>query len=410
VSHHRRDSCRGCGHSRLDRFLSLGPTPLANAFLKSPAEFDAEPVYPLDVYFCPSCSLVQLMDVIDPVTLFSRYIYVTGTSTTMAVHNAEYAATLVDLVASDPDALVVDIASNDGSLLKCFKAHGVRVLGVEPATNIAQLAEADGIPTLNAFFDQAIAKRVRASHGRATVVTANNVLAHTDDPRGFLRGCAELAAPNGLVVVEVPYVGDLLRRVEYDTIYHEHLCYFSVTALMRLFGEAGLPLVRVDRVPVHGGSLRIFASPAAEDHAKDVVRLAESESLAGLTQLSRYRAFAAKVVETRGELTRLLEELHEDGKNLAGYGAPAKGNTFLNFCGIDTRLLPYIVDKSPLKVGLWTPGMHIPVLPVSTLLERQPDYVLILAWNFAEEVMTQQREYHERGGRFIIPLPVPRVI
>jgi SAM-dependent methyltransferase len=410
--HHRRVICRACGGTALRRFLSLGPTPLANAFLRSPNQFAAEARYPLDVYYCEVCSLVQLLDVIDPEVLFRDYIYVTGTSDTMAAHNTVYAATLVELLRLAASELVVEAGSNDGSLLACFAVHGVRTLGVEPAGNIAALARKRGIDTLNLFFDAHTARQIRGAHGPAKAVLANNVLAHVDDPADFLRGCRSLLAADGLIVIEVPYLRELLARLEYDTIYHEHLSYFSITALLRLFEAAHLAVVRIDHVPVHGGSLRVYAAAWEERgrHADDVRAAAAAEQAAGLITFSRYQGFAQEVASHRQRLCALLEEVRAQGRTVAGYGAPAKGNTLLNYCGIGTDLLPYTVDKNPLKVGLFTPGMHIPVLPSETLLERQPDYVLILAWNFADEIMRQQQIYRGRGGRFIIPLPVPEVL
>jgi cyclopropane fatty-acyl-phospholipid synthase-like methyltransferase len=410
--HHKRTTCRACSGERLRAFLSLGPTPLANAFLRSPEEFAEEPSFPLDVYFCESCALVQLLDVIDPEVLFRDYIYVTGTSQTIAAHNAEYARAIVELLDLGAGDLVVEVASNDGSLLKCFQRHGVSTLGIEPAANIAALASAAGVETINRFFDSASAREVREARGPARAVIGNNVLAHVDETRDFLGGCRAILDGDGLVVIEVPYLRDLVEGLEYDTVYHEHLCYFSVSALLRLFEAVGLSLARVDHVPVHGGSLRVYAASRERhgDHAREARELAEAEREAGLTGFARFERFAADVDRSRRALVDLLESLHREGRTVAGYGAPAKGNTLLNFCGIDAGLLPYTVDKSPLKVGLYTPGAHIPVLPTPALLERQPDYALILAWNFAEEIVRQEQEYRDRGGRFIVPLPQPRIL
>lgn len=406
----RRDTCRACGGSRLHLFLSLGPQPLANAFLASEEDFASEAFYPLDVYFCETCGLAQLLDVVDPEVLFGRYLYTTGTSETIARHNREYAATLSALLGLDPRDLVVEIASNDGSLLKCFQRLPTRTLGIEPASNIAAMARAGGVETINRFFDSALAAEIRDRYGPARVVIANNVLAHVDDPRDFLAGMAALLGPDGLAVLEFPYGGELLDRLEYDTIYHEHLSYFCVTALTRLFRRASLAIVRIDRIPVHGGSLRIWASAARSQHAPLVEELARAEAQQGMTQFARYAEFARRVEANRRALRALLESLADAGKTLAGYGAPAKGNTLLNYCGIDASLLPYTVDKNPLKVGLFTPGMHIPVLPVEALLERLPDYVLILAWNFTAEILEQQRDYQRLGGRFLVPIPQPKVL
>ncbi len=411
MSHHLRTTCRGCGGTRLTRFLELGPQPLANAFLRSPEEFVSEAKYTLDVYLCEQCSLVQLLDVIDPEVLFRDYIYMTGTSSTIAAHNVEYAGRVIEMLGLGPKDLVVEAASNDGSLLKCFKNGGVRTLGVEPARNIAAMARAAGIETVEEFFGEATARLLRAERGPARAVIGNNVLAHVDDTQDFLRGGAALLADDGLLITEVPGLPEFMDRLEYDTVYHEHLCYFSVTALMRLCEEVGLRIVRIDHMPVHGGSLRMYAGLVSRhsDHAPAVRAEAEQERAHGLTSLPRFLQFARDVQENRRQVVTLLEELKQEGKTVAGYGAPAKGNTLLNYCGIDTRLLPYTVDKSPLKVGKYTPGMHLPVLPVETLLERQPDFVLILAWNFAGEIMSQQQEYQRRGGRFIVPIPTPTV-
>lgn len=406
----KRTTCRICGSTRLRLMLSLGEMPLANSFLESPEEFAAEPRFPLDVYFCEDCSLVQLVDVVDPEVLFSHYVYLTGASETMRAHFRSYARRVNDLLGLTAQDLVVEVASNDGSLLKEFQGLGVRTLGVEPARNIAEQARRDGVPTVSEFFNAELARQLRNAYGAARAVVANNVLAHVDDPVDFLRGCAALLSDDGLVVWEVPHLQELVARLEYDTIYHEHLSYYSVSPLLRLAESAGLRIVRAEQVPVHGGSLRMYAARRANGHGAEALALAEEERRLGLHEFARYERFAEDVRRNRAELRRFLDSLRATGATLAGYGAPAKGNTLLNYCGIDTSLLPFTVDRNPWKVGRYTPGMHIPVLPVSALLERRPDYVLILAWNLANEIMTQQAEYARSGGKFIIPIPEPRVI
>ena len=412
TGHTKRQTCRVCGGTQLTKFLSLGPTPLANAFLRSTDEFPAEQSYPLDVYRCEGCSLVQLLDLIDPGTLFSHYIYVTGTSETVAEHNRIYSKTIVELLKLQPGNLVVEVASNDGSLLKCFEPYGMRTLGIEPAENISELARSQGVETLTRFFNEATGREVQETYGAAHVVIANNVLAHVDDTPDFLEGCKHVLKPDGLIVIEVPYLRDLLDRLEYDTIYHEHLCYFSVTTLMRLCDRVGLSIRRVEHVPLHGGSLRVYLGrqEVQGNHADAVLDYAAAETEAGFENMDRYERFAADVALNRQAIRRLLEKLKSDGKVVAGYGAPAKGNTLLNYCGIDTQLVSFTVDQNPLKIGHYTPGTHLPVLPVEALREREADFAFVLAWNFEEEIRRQQRDYAEAGGRFIIPIPEPRIV
>lgn len=392
--------------------LSLGKTALANSFLRDPSEFAEEPTYPLAIYFCHDCSLVQLRDIIDPEVLFRHYLYVTGTSETMAQHFQSYAEEVVEFAQLPAGSLVAEAASNDGSLLRHFQNHKMQVLGIEPAENIATMAEQAGIRTVKDFFNKDTGIALRKKYGQAACVCGNNVLAHVDHTVQFLSGFYEFCKPDGLAVVEVPYLANLLAGLEYDTIYHEHLCYFSVTSLARLFALCGLSIVRAQLTPVHGGSVRIYARPreVTPDHSEKVRQMIEREKEEGLSSIDSFHEFAKRVEENRSKAQSLLRQLHREGKQLAAYGAPAKGNTFLNYCGIGPELIEFTVDKNPLKTGKYLPGTHIPVLHPDELQARAPDYTLILAWNFAEEIMRQQADYVANGGKFIIPLPEPRII
>jgi len=408
---HKRSTCRACGSTRVPMFLDLGEVPLANAYLTREQLREPELRFPLEVCFCEECSLVQLLHVVDPKILFSNYLYRTGTNKTIAAHNAELAGTVVQQLGLKAESLVVEVASNDGSLLSCFRDQGTRTLGIEPAQNIAIIAREAGIETVNEFFTPALADGLVKSHGPARAVLANNVLAHVDATVEFLSACKRLLAPEGRVIIEAPYLVEMLDRLEYDTVYHEHLCYFSVTALMRMFAEAGLALERVDRVEIHGGSLRLWGRPMdARGHAEPVQKMAAEEKARGLAALATYQAFAARVKENGEQLRVLLRKLQAAGKKVAGYGAPAKGNTLLCSCGIDSTWLPWTADRSPLKIGLHTPGSHIPIVAPEKILQEPPDYLLILAWNFAPEIMRDFQAWHEKGGRFILPIPEPKIV
>jgi SAM-dependent methyltransferase len=391
----------------LVRFLDLGATPLANGFLKSNSSAP-EPRFPLDLWLCTDCTLVTLGHVVPSETLFNDYVYVTGTSDTMPKHFAELARTVADrFLEGRSSPLVVEAGSNDGTLLKAFSSH-VRTIGVEPATNIAHIARARGVETENAFFSLTTAERVRAQKGEAALILGNNVFAHVPDVHDFLSGVDALLAADGVFVFEVPYLFDMLEHDEFDTIYHEHLSYFSVTALTRLFEMHDMQIFDVLPQTVHGGSIRTFVqrrngglNPISESFPHYLA----AEARRGVRALQTYEKFSGRVNQLRQTLVTLLKELRREGKRVVGYGAPAKGNTMLNFMGIGKELLDYVVDKSPMKQGLFTPGMHLPVLPVDRLTSDRPDYVLILAWNFADEIMKQQEAYLRTGGRFIVPLP-----
>ncbi len=387
--------------------LDLGRQPLANSFIAPEALQRPEARYPLELCRCATCGHVQLSLTVPPETMFREYLYVSGTSDTIPVHFAAYAKEIAERYVP-PKGLVVEIGSNDGTLLRAFDRGTVRVLGVEPARNIATIANAAGIPTLAEFFSEPIAERIAAEHGQASAVIGNNVVAHIDDLHGLLRGIRVLLAPAGVLVVEFPYIVDLLERRAYDTIYHEHLSYFSVAAIVRIVSEYALEVVDVRRSSIHGGSIRVFVAAKGERRPEvdqlmaleRSMRLAEGDPLVGL---------ADAVCRQRDELRALLSAVRST-RRLAGYGAPAKGNTLLNYCGIDASMLEFIVDRSPLKQGLLTPGSHIPVEPPARLLESGIRDTLLLAWNFADEILRQQRAYRARGGHFIVPIPTPLVV
>jgi SAM-dependent methyltransferase len=411
MSWRRRATCRVCDGGGLETFLSLGPQPLANAFLRTPADLAAERKFPLDVAFCLRCALVQTPDVIDPELLFRDYVYRSGFSSLMAGHFRGYARGLAEELRLGRDDLVVEVASNDGTLLKQFQACGVRTLGVEPARNLAAEARAAGVETVEEFFGRETGAKLRRERGPARAVVANNVLAHVDDTVDFLRGARELLADGGRLVVESPYLGELLDGLEYDTIYHEHLCYLSVAPLLHACKAAGLDVVRVDFTPVHGGSLRLHATPATgRGHSEAALALVEQERARGLLDPARYRRFAQDVAAHREALVGLLRQLRSEGKRIAAYGAPAKGNTLLNWCAIGPELVEFTVDRNPGKVGTMTPGMHLPVRPVAELAKAKPDVVLVLPWNLVDEIVAQQAELARGGTRFLVPIPAPRLV
>jgi len=402
--------CRSCGGTGLTTILSLGQTPLANALLTADQLQQPETTYPLELALCPHCSLVQITETVSPEKLFGEYLYFSSFSDTLLRHVQALVQRLILSRRLDSNSLVVEVASNDGYLLQYYKQAGISVLGIEPAANVAKVAqEQRGIPTLCEFFGEKLARRLRKQGKRADVIHAHNVLAHVPDLNGFVRGIKLLLKDDGVAVIEVPYVKDMIDRCEFDTIYHEHLCYFSLTALDKLFRRHELVVQDVERLPIHGGSLRLFITPHGEQRSM-VRSLLDEEILWGVNRLDFYRDFADRVKNLKNSLRSLLHDLKQNGNRLAAYGAAAKGSTLLNYFGIGRETFNFVVDRSTYKQGLYMPGVHLPIYHPDKLLEDKPDYVLLLTWNFAEEIMEQQAEYLRRGGHFIIPIPQVKVV
>jgi SAM-dependent methyltransferase len=398
--------------------LSLGETPLANALLTAEQLEQPEETYPLDLVFCERCALVQITETVPPEKLFREYFYLSSFSDALLRHSEENVARLIRSRSLDGQSLVVEVASNDGYLLQYYKRAGIPVLGIEPATNIARIAQEErGIPTVCDFFGEALARRLKDEGRLADVIHANNVLAHVADLNGVVGGFAELLKPTGVAVIEVPYVRDMIDHCEFDTIYHEHLCYFSLTALDRLFRRHRLVIRDVEKLSIHGGTLRIYAGrmsqngdDAGEEVSTEVRRMLEEEKAWGVDEAQFYLGFGEKVSRLREELLRVLGDLKAQGKRIAVYGASAKGSTLLNYFGLGRETLDFVVDRSTVKQGYYTPGTHLAIHAPERLLEEMPDCVLLLTWNFAEEILEQQGEYRRRGGRFIIPIPSVRIV
>lgn len=405
--------CRLCGSPLLTALWSFGETPLANAYLTREELGQPELFVPLNVFRCETCALVQLRETVSPDVLFQNYLYVSSTSPAFVKHFDAYAAHLVERFRLSPPALVIEIGSNDGILLKPLLKRGVRVLGIEPARAIAERATASGVPTVPDFFSAELAARLLAEHGPAEIVTANNVFAHLKNLEDIVAGVRRLLTPDGVFAFEVQYLGDLLAKNLFDIVYHEHLCYYHVSPLVSFFSNLDMEVFDVQRFPVHGGSIRVFVQRARGPHPRDhrLEAILAEERARGLETPLPYARFSEQMEQNKRALQVLLGNLRNEGKRIVGYGAPAKATTFLYTFGIPRSTLDYIVDDDEtFKQGRYTPGLHIPIVPPSRLHLDRPEYCLILAWNFAEQIMRNHVDFTNRGGRFIVPVPEPRVV
>ncbi len=402
--------CRSCNEKNLEIFLDLGEKPPSDRILTKEMLKQKEAFYPLEVAFCPHCSLIQILETLPPEDLFSDgYEYYSSFIPALLKHSRENVLEIINSRQLGKKNLIVELASNDGYLLKNYVEAGIPVLGIDPAPGQVRAAAEKGVPTLNAFFTKELAAQLREEGKRADVVHANNVLAHVADTNGFVEGIRILLKDSGVAVIEVPYIGELIDHCEFDTIYHEHLCYFSVTALDHLFRRHSLFLNDVKRIPIHGGSLRLYVE-TEESVSKEVDKFLAEEAEREMNKINYYRDFTQRVEKLKADLLRLLRSIKKQGKRIAAYGAAAKGTMMINYVDIGTDLIEFVVDRNTHKHGKYMPGKHIPIFDTDKLIREMPDYVLILAWNFAEEIMQQQEAYRRQGGRFIVPVPEPRIV
>jgi len=408
----KHGSCRFCGTSLRVVFVDLGVSPLANSYLTQAQLYKNESFYPLHAFVCEKCFLVQLEEFESPQHIFSDYAYFSSYSDSWLDHAKRYVEMAIARFDLSAQSQVVELASNDGYLLQYFQQQGIPVLGIEPAANVARAAEQKGIPTLVEFFGESLARRLITQRAKADLILGNNVLAHVPDLNDFVRGMKVLLQPQGVITMEFPHLLRLIQENQFDTIYHEHFSYFSFTTVREVFASHGLCLFDVEELSTHGGSLRIYACHK-EDESKAisnrVAALLTAEDAAGLTRLETYQAFDERVKQTKRNILKFFIAAKDEGKTVVGYGAPAKGNTLLNYCGVRSDFIDYTVDRSPQKQQLFLPGTHIPIRHPDLIKETKPDYLFILPWNLKEEIITQMAHIREWGGRFVTPIPEVRV-
>jgi SAM-dependent methyltransferase len=404
--------CRMCKSSNLTRFLDLGFTPPADQFLRPEQLREPEVYYPLEVMICEKCGLAQLSHIVSPEILYRHdYPYEASMTSTGQRHWAEFARTVTERLGLGSEDLVIDIGSNVGVLLEAFRNNGTRILGVDPASNIVRIAEKRGIETLNEFFSMSVAQQILGTKGQASVITGTNVFAHISDLDDLMLAVELLLDKRGVFIIEAPYLVNLIKNLEYDTIYHEHLSYLSVKPLVLFFARFGMEVFEIDQRDIHGGSFRVYVARTGMRPVSPVVAsLIKQEEEMGVHTLGVLNDFALAVQQNRRELIWLLQELKHKGERIAGVSAPAKGMTLLNYCKIGTETLDFVTEKSTLKIGRFTPGTHIPVAPDSRLIDEMPGYALLLAWNFSVEIMNNLLAYSQKGGKFIIPIPKPHIV
>jgi len=412
MDYYSRDNCRLCKSKNITKLFSLEPTPPANAFVKKDNFGVEQPCYPLDLFLCDDCFHVQLNTVVNPEILFKDYVYVSGTSPSFILHFENYALNVINRLNLGKNSFIIDVGSNDGTLLSKFKNFGMNVLGIDPATEIARVANENGVETLNKYLNEDVVEKVIELKGPADVICANNVFAHIDDLIGTVNNIKNLLKENGVFIFEVSYLVDVYEKTLFDMTYHEHLAYHSIRPLIKFFRNNDLELFDVERIPTHGGSIRGFVQKTngVNKIMPKVNELLCYENKLKLSKSNTYEKYFDNIEIKRNQLTKLLKTILNDSKVIAGYGAPAKATTLMHHFGLDSTVIKYIIDDSPLKQGMFTPGLHVPVYDRSKLYNDLPDYVIILAWNFSKNIISNNVKYSKLGGKFIVPLPTLKVI